>query len=393
MTESVIAIKDTSSVSALGKTKVEIDASYDSQVSKIRLTEIEGGEEWACPISLALEEELRSIVASDKKYQSLDRSVLFAILAARALFVTGLENASSIALAIGSSRGATSVFEKSHEQFLKGGKVPVLTSPTTTLGNISSWVMQELKLSGFEISNSVTCSTALQSILSGVAWLSSGMASHFIAGASEAPLTQFTISQMKALRIYASDKTLKYPCMPCAIERPSSAGMVLGEGAALFVLEKMNLEKAREEGRIIVEGFGYASEQISHPTSMSHDGKCLFDSMSAAVKSVKGSGPIDAVILHAPGTDLGDEAEITAVKKVFSEKTPIITSNKWILGHTFGAAGAFNMEYALSLLRTQKVAEFPYRVGFQNHDRPIEKIMVNAAGFGGNAVSIILRRA
>ena len=106
---------------------------------------------------------------------------------------------------LGSSRGATQLFEKHHQEFIETGKTATLTSPTTTLGNISSWVAHDLKNNGPEISHSITCSTALHAILNAVAWLQSGMATKFLVGGSEAPLTAFTIAQMHALKIYAKE--------------------------------------------------------------------------------------------------------------------------------------------------------------------------------------------
>jgi 3-oxoacyl-(acyl-carrier-protein) synthase len=79
-----------------------------------------------------------------------------------------------------------------------------LASPTTTLGNISSWVAHDLQSSGPEISHSITCSTALHALLNGVAWLKAGMADKFLVGGTEAPLTDFTIAQMRALKIYSN---------------------------------------------------------------------------------------------------------------------------------------------------------------------------------------------
>lgn len=104
---------------------------------------------------------------------------------------------------IGSSRGATELFEKYHREFLETGKVATLASPTTTLGNISFWVAHDLQSTGPNISHSITCSTALHEVLTGVAGLQSNMADKFLVGSSEAPLTPFTIAQMKALKIYA----------------------------------------------------------------------------------------------------------------------------------------------------------------------------------------------
>ena len=81
-----------------------------------------------------------------------------------------------------------------------------LVSPTTTLGNISSWVAYDLGVKGATLSHSITCSTACTG-LNACAWLKGGMAKRFLVGGSEAPLTDFTVAQMRSLGIY-SKKTI-----------------------------------------------------------------------------------------------------------------------------------------------------------------------------------------
>jgi 3-oxoacyl-[acyl-carrier-protein] synthase II len=95
--------------------------------------------------------------------------------------------------------------------------------------------------------------------------------------------------------------------------------------------------------------------------------------------------------MHAPGTIQGDVSEINAIKKVFHTKTPFLTTNKWKLGHTFGASGMLSLELALLQLRHQKLIAVPFAEK-QQHPNKLNKIMVNAVGFGGNAVSILLTK-
>ncbi|RYD87210.1 MAG: beta-ketoacyl synthase, partial [Sphingobacteriales bacterium] len=156
---------------------------------------------------------LGTIRESNDKYKFLDDSVLLAIAASRmAVKQAGWDNDDTFGINIGSSRGATGLFEKHHQEFLETGKAPLLTSPVTTLGNISSWVAQDLASNGPELSHSITCSTSLHALLNGVAWLRSGMADKFLVGGSEAPLTAFTIAQMQALKIYSREpETAEYP--------------------------------------------------------------------------------------------------------------------------------------------------------------------------------------
>ena len=217
------------------------------------------------------------------------------------------------------------------------------------------------------------------------------MADFALAGASESPLTAFTIAQMQALRIYADNMSLSYPCQPCASESSGGCGMVLGEGAGVFLLEKINIEKALSEDHVILESFGFGRERIEHSTAMSDQGDCLYNAMSMALRPLGDNAQVDMIIMHAPGTQRGDECELQAIERLFGNNKPVLLSNKWMLGHTFGAAGALNLDTAISILRNQCYVDFPYQTKFQNTEiNKISTIMINAAGFGGNAASVIV---
>jgi 3-oxoacyl-(acyl-carrier-protein) synthase len=93
--------------------------------------------------------------------------------------------------------------------------------------------------------------------------------------------------------------------------------------------------------------------------------------------------------MHAPGTIKGDLTEYKAVQKVFGEHLPLLTTNKWKIGHTFGASGMLSIEMAIMMLQKQVFIGVPFSEA-QIQKKPLKKIMVNAVGFGGNAVSILL---
>ena len=119
------------------------------------------------------------------KYKDLDPTVLYAMYAARqALCEAGWPTDKDFGVNIGSSRGATTLFEQYHAQYLAQGKTTPLASPTTSLGNIASWVMQDAKGKGVAISHSITCSTALHALVNAVAWLHADMAEAFLIGGS-----------------------------------------------------------------------------------------------------------------------------------------------------------------------------------------------------------------
>jgi 3-oxoacyl-(acyl-carrier-protein) synthase len=93
--------------------------------------------------------------------------------------------------------------------------------------------------------------------------------------------------------------------------------------------------------------------------------------------------------MHAPGTIKGDLSEVNAIKAIFGEQLPAMTTNKWKLGHTFGAAGVLSLELAIMMLQYQKFISVPF-ASEEREPSELKNIMVNAVGFGGNAVSILV---
>ena len=380
-----ISISAFASISPLGKTSEEVWNSYLDNEHRITKRDLKNFSEWTANISDEDKKHIEDIRNSDNKYKNLDDTVLFAIYASRkAMLDANWKEGDDFGINIGSSRGATALFEKYHQEFLQTGTSSTLSSPTTTLGNISSWIAHDLKSSGPEISHSITCSTALHSLLNGVAWIQAGMCDKFLVGGSEAPLTDFTIAQMKALKVY-SKETEGNPCKAFDLEKTKNT-MVLGEGAAVVCLEKDISERTIAK----VEGIGYATEVLKHNTSVTADAECFQKSMKMACKHIN-LEEIDAVVMHAPGTIKGDSSEVNAIKKIFGEKTPFLTTNKWKIGHTFGASGLLNLELGLLMLQYQKAIEVPYAEK-QNQPKQLNKILVNAVGFGGNAVSVLISK-
>lgn len=377
-----IAITAIASFSALGKTSEEVWTDYLDPKHHIVGKTIGNNSFLAVPISESLAQDVIALRNSDIKYKSLDNSVLYAILASRNAVAKAGWNDSIFGVNIGSSRGATQLFEQHHQEFLQTGKTPTLASPTTTLGNISTWVAHDLKSGGPELSHSITCSTALHALLNGIAWLQAGMAEKFLVGGSEAPLTAFTIAQMQALKIYAKNND-GFPCRALDLEKTRNS-MVLGEGAAMACLELGEQENALA----YVTGFGYATDDLQHSISITDEAECFQKSMKMALKDTN-PADVDAIVMHAPGTIKGDKSECKAIEKVFGKNLPMLTTNKWKVGHTFGASGLLNLEMALLMIQHQQFIGVPF-VEEKNPRKAIRNVLINAVGFGGNAVSILI---
>lgn len=331
-------------------------------------------------------EEIALLRQSDPRYKSLDNSVLFAMAASRKAIKKANWNKEDLfGINIGSSRGATELFEKHFQEYLETGKAQTLASPTTTLGNISSWIAHDLQSDGPEVSHSITCSTALHALLNGVAWLRAGMVDKFLVGGSEAPLTPFTIAQMKAMKIYAREEQ-EFPCRAFDLEKKQNT-MILGEGASVCCLEIGRKKNALA----FIEGIGYATEILEHSISISAEAECFKKSMKMALKDTL-TEEVDVIVMHAPGTIKGDSSELKAIQGIFGENLPLLTTNKWKIGHTFGASGMLNIEMAIMMMQNDTFIGIPF-TAIKNQEKKIKRILINAVGFGGNAVSILLRKA
>jgi 3-oxoacyl-(acyl-carrier-protein) synthase len=380
-----IAITSLASISPLGKNPQAIWRNYLSSKTLISTKDFNGTPQFVATIPQKIRNEIEELKKSEIKYKALDETVLLAILVSRqAIKNAGWKNGDDFGINIGSSRGATQLFEKHHKEFLETGKTSTLASPTTTLGNISSWVTHDLKNNGPEISHSITCSTALHAVLNAVAWLQSGMANKFLVGGSEAPLTDFTIAQMHALKIY-SKETSEWACRAFDFTKIKNT-MVLGEGAAIACLEVGQKENALA----YIEGIGYATDDIEHNISISDEANCFQKSMKMALQNTK-LEEVDAIVMHAPGTLKGDTSEYKAIIKTFNQNMPMLTTNKWKVGHTFGASGMLNMEMAIMMMQYNQFIEVPFAEK-QVTRKEIKKVLINAVGFGGNAVSILLSK-
>jgi len=324
--------------------------------------------------------KINDFVSSRKDLAKLDPSVHYLLYLLQDLKLSQVENTG---VNIASSRGATQLFERYFKQFSTEEFTAVLSSPTTTLGNLSSWVSHELGLNGFEMSHSITCSSALHALVNGVIWLESGRSSQFIIGASEASNTPFTIAQMSALKICQFDVNEEFPIRAMDFDKTRNT-MAVSEGAGIAVLTT-----DLDNSEFYISGIGYATEKVDHPAAISASGDSFQKAMTKALKDAE-LNQVDVIVMHAPGTIKGDLSERIAIESVFGQEIPALTNNKWVIGHTLGASGLHSLEMATLMLKHQVFIENPLFP--QKEPRQLEHIMINAVGFGGNAVSVIISR-
>ncbi len=378
-----VYIHSIASVSPFGKTLEEAYQQYTQKKHCFQQIHTLDSAVWAATLPEDTKQEVLKLKDRERVYRHLDNTVLYAMyVAEKAVQQANWQNQLNFGVNIGSSRGATQLLESYFNDFYSGKRVSVQASPSTTLGNVASWVAHHVQTKGPEISHSITCSTALHAMLNGIAWLESGMSDAFLVGGTEAAITPFTLAQMQALQIYSKIENATYPCLALDCTKAENT-MILGEAASVACISKSS-----ENALAKIVGIGYATEPLKHGSSISTDAVCFQRSMAMAMQN-HDTKSIDVIITHTPGTIMGDKAELEAIKKTFKNYIPALTTNKWQLGHTFAASGMLSIEMAILMLQKQTFFEVPY---LQDTKKPekIEKILVNAVGFGGNAVSILL---
>src|SRR5690606_13459856 len=159
-----------------------------------------------------------------------------------------------------------------------------------------------------------------------------------------------------------------YPSRALDLNKKQNS-MILGEGASVCCLETGEKENALA----YIEGLGYATEILEHSISISAEAECFQKSMKMAIAATDLS-EIDVIVMHAPGTIKGDLTEFRAIGKVFGENLPLLTTNKWITGHTFGASGMSSIEMAILMMQHQQFIGVPFAKA-ENVKRPIRKIL------------------
>ena len=331
----------------------------------------------------ALEDALNERAASDRHFRRLDRTAQLAIqtgeAALKQLQQDRLPN--PLACIVASSRGPTLNWETQHALYMQQpeGRMSPFASPTTTPGHLASALQQQLGLTGPAFSLSMTCSSGLWALGNAMAWIRAGWVDAALAGGTEAAISGFTLAQMHSLKVLnhlpEHEPDAAFPSRPFAAGERNT--MALGEGAALFVLApSTNLNQTPQA---LIGGFGFGSEQIpNHAGITAHGGN-----LTTAMRMACGEHRPDVILTHAPGTHKGDAAELQAIRAVFGQAHPAVYSNKWCIGHTFGAAGAISVAQAVEMLAADRCPDMPYATDCARAVSGVKSVLVNAVGFGG----------
>ncbi len=342
----------------------------------------------------------------------LDRFSLFALYAAQQAVadaqqaLQGLER-SRAGVFVGTGMGGVTTMDSGYQTLYGEGSDRI--KPFTILMGMhnaaAAWIGIEHDLQGPNMTYSTACSSAAVAI--GEAWLkvATGQLDVALAGGAEAPLANGSLKAWDSLHTVAAVD----PEAPQASCRPFSknrSGMVLGEGAAMLLMEPWDRAVARG-AHIHGEVLGYGqSNDASHITRPSVQGQVA--AMQAALASA-GLQPqqVDAINAHGTGTQVNDVTETRAIKALFgahAARLPI-SATKAIHGHLLGAAGA--LEAVLALLALQYQVALP-TMHLQHSDAECDldyvpnqaregvaarTVMSNSFAFGGTNAVLVLGAA
>ena len=406
-----VAVTGMGVVSPLGDTTAEVYLNASSGHSGIHRLQ--------APFAHRLQAPLAATVAFDgaahfepARLRMLDRSSQFALVAARQAFDdAGLAwpevDLNRAGCFVGTGMGGSSSNDEGY-QTLYGEASDRIKPFTVLLGmhNASAaWIAIDFKLRGPSLTYSTACSSSAVAI--GEAWLriASGSLDLALTGGCEAPLAFGSLKAWEALHTLATidPADASASCKPFSRDR---SGMVLGEGAAMLVLEPWDRAVARGatiHGEVL--GCGLSTD-IGHITRPSVQGQAA--AMQSALQAA-GLEPlaIDAINAHGTGTPANDAAETAAIKAVFGARAYEIpvSATKAMHGHLLGASGA--LEAVLSLLAMQHAVALPtLHLHAADPDCDLDYVphevrsgvaartmLSNSFAFGGTNAVLVLRAA
>lgn len=351
-----------------------------------------------------------------KEARRIDRFIAFAVGAATmALEDSGLdtsgEKANDVGVLVGSGIGGLTFMDEQVRRLYKDGpdnpspdRVSPFLVPYMIPDMASGYVSIKHGLKGPNTCVVTACSTGANALGDAYHIIKRGDAIAMVAGGSESPINAIGLAgfcSAKAMSTRNDD--------PAHASRPfdlNRDGFVMGEGAAVFVMEDYDHAKARG-AKIYAEIVGYGmSGDAYHITAPDPEGSGATRAMQMALNragiSPKEVGYINA---HGTSTQLNDKLETAAIKRVFGDHAPNvpISSTKSMIGHTLGAAGAIE---ALICILAMREGVLPPTINLETPDpecdldyipnkarkAEAEHALSNSFGFGGHNVALVFRK-
>jgi 3-oxoacyl-[acyl-carrier-protein] synthase II len=348
-----------------------------------------------------------------KEQRKVDQFIIFAMCAARQAVEdsgwrpTAEEDQIASGTMIGSGIGGIEGIADTAIVLKEKGprRVSPFFIPGRLINLASGYVSIEFGLKGPNHAVVTACSTGAHAIGDAGRLISLGDADVMVAGGTESPISRLSMAGFAASRALSThfNDTPERASRPYDKDRD---GFVMGEGAAVVILEEYEHAK-RRGAKIYAELIGYGmSGDAYHITAPAPDGSGAFRSMQAALRSAKITpSEIDYINAHGTSTPLGDEIELGAVQRLVGNAAGRISmsSTKSSIGHLLGAAGAAEAIFSILAIRdgvapptinldNPSVETAIDLVPHKARKRDINVVLSNSFGFGGTNASLVFRR-
>jgi beta-ketoacyl-acyl-carrier-protein synthase II len=405
-----VAITGMGVVSPLGNDVGTLFAALVAGRSGVRRLEGPNVERLACRVAAPVTFDPR-LHFEPAKLRMLDRVSQFALLAAAQAIAdardpfAGSEPARR-GVFVGTGMGGASSADEGYQALYAQGSDRL--KPFTVLMAMSNapaaWIGLEHGIAGPNLTYSTACSSSAVAIGEAARRIASGEVDVMVAGGAEACLNFGTLKAWEALRTLAAEDPAdpSASCKPFAKDR---SGLVLGEGAAMVVLEAR--DRAIGRGAVIhgeLAGYGLVTDAV-HITRPSVEGQAA--AIRAAIDDARiDAGEIGYINAHGTGTQANDAVETAAIRKVFGERAARIpvSSTKSMHGHLLGAAGALELVVAVTAMNRGVVpptrnlrvpdpeCDLDYVTQGAREVGGLDAVLSSSFAFGGTNAVLIARR-
>lgn len=351
-------------------------------------------------------------VADPAKLRMMDRATRFALDASRQamaqaeLPLAGLDPA-RVGVFIGTGMGGAQSTDDGYRILYaqQSDRIKPFSVLLSMNNAAASWIGLEYGFTGPNLTFTTACSSSAVAIGEAALRIKSGAVDVMLAGGTEAPLSLGPMKAWEAMRTIATEDAHD-PAASCKPFAKNRTGIILGEGAAVLVLEEWESALARD-AHILAEitGYGLATD-VSHLTHPSVQGQARAMQLALASASCMAAS-IDYINAHGTGTPANDPVETAAIKQVFGHRAYHIpvSSTKSMHGHLLGAAGA--LEFAIAVLamnadlvpptanlqQSDPACDLDYVPNHARADATLRTVMSNSFAFGGTSVALIGQRA
>ena len=350
-----------------------------------------------------------SLYAMPDLPRRIDKVAQFSLAATQlALSDAGLSSTSlarpRVGVCIGTGLGGVVFTETQLMTLMDHGpkRIHPLTVPNVNPNAVASFVAMQWQANGPNLTVSTACASGAHALGHALMLLQTGKADVVIAGGAENPIMPMMFAGFDAMRVMSSARNPARASCPFELNRD---GFVLGEGAAVMILETRD-HAQRRQAKVYAELAGYgANNGCYHMVAPCPDGQDAADAMRLAIADA-GLVPEDIGYINAHGTatQANDLAETNAIKSVFGDRAYAlpVSSTKGATGHLIGAAGALEACVSVLALHTQTI---PPTANYQTRDPAcdldyvpvarcdrISAVLSNSFGFGNNNACLVFKK-